>query len=97
MMPVVPHFSSECLTDINFDEKESTWPNINREYLEKDNITIVIQINGKKRSLIQTQSSIEESVIIDQIKKDTTVQKYLINKKIKKTIYIRDKLINIII
>ena len=59
--------------------------------------TIVIQINGKKRSLIITENNPSEADVMGIIKKDPATCKYLENKKIKKTIYIKNKLINLIL
>ena len=48
MSPFIPHFTSECLEDIN--QSEIKWPVIIKEELVEENINFVIQINGKKKS-----------------------------------------------
>ena len=45
--PVIPHLTSECLTDIGFKEKLN-WPIINKNYLQDEKIEYVVQINGRK-------------------------------------------------
>ena len=60
-------------------------------------IKIVIQINGKKRALIETEPNISEENLFVIINKDETLSKYLKQKEIKRKIYIKDKLMNIII
>ena len=97
MSPVIPHFANECLENLNYNEKELLWPIIEKRYLEKDQVNIVVQINGRKRSLISTKNNTDETVLIEIIKEDVTIKKHLNNKKIKKTIYIKNKLINLII
>ena len=97
MTPIIPHFSSECLEDLNYSAKEISWPIINQKYLEKDEVNIVVQFNGKKRCLIVVKKNIKENMIIEKIKNDLAAQKYLNNQKIKKTVYIKNKLINLII
>ncbi len=97
MSPVVPHFSSQCLEDLNCYEKELIWPIIDEKFLKNDEITIVIQINGKKRSLINVKTGLDENEILTITKNDEVVKKYLDNKKIKKNIYVKDKLINLIV
>ncbi len=57
----------------------------------------MVQINGKKRGLIKTKPSISEEKLFDIINKDETLTKYLNQKKIKRKIYIKDKLLNIIV
>ena len=60
-------------------------------------VNIVIQINGKKRGLVQTKPNITEEKLFEIIKNDEKVMKYLYQKNIKRKIYINDKLLNIII
>ena len=43
--PIIPHFSSECLSDIGFN-KNLNWPIHDEMFLENNEISIVIQING---------------------------------------------------
>ena len=95
MSPIIPHMISECLEEVNGNQIE--WPKVDEKYLIENNIKIVIQINGKKRSIIQSKMDIDEKELIGEIKKDLKTSKYLENKKIFKSIYIRNKLINLII
>ena len=57
----------------------------------------MIQINGRKRSLIKTNPNITEENLLKLVKKDENINKYLSNKNIKKKIFVPNKLINIII
>ena len=95
LLPILPHISSECLEDIECKE-EINWPLVNQKYLTKDNAKIVIQINGKKRSLIEVIIDENEKNILNIIKNDEKLNKFLKNKIIVKTIYIKNKLLNII-
>jgi leucyl-tRNA synthetase len=65
--------------------------------LEESSNLVVVQINGKKRGLINTKANILEEEIMQLIKQDEKIAKYLVDTDIKKKIYIKDKLINIII
>ena len=95
MSPVIPHFSNECLQ--NIDTNESVWPSYDKNILFEDKIKIVVQINGKKRSLIETKAGISEENVLELINNDKTLLKYLNKAKIKRKIYVKDKLINLII
>ena len=55
------------------------------------------QINGKKRKVFSINKSINKEKLIEEIKNDDQIKKYLDNKQIIKTIYIENKLINFII
>ena len=96
MSPIIPHFSNECLSQINSEEK-MIWPEIIDNFLIKNNHKIVIQINGKKRDLINSTKVLTENELLKIINDNEKISKFLENKKIKKTIYIKNKLINLII
>ena len=76
--------------------KRSYGPEVNQKYLKNKKFNIVIQINGKKRGLLESGVSLDEKDLIEKIKKTKEVMKYLENKDIIKSIFIKDKLINLI-
>ena len=94
MTPVIPHFSNECLKMIN--AKSIKWPSYDEKDIKEDIINIVIQINGKKRSLISTKPDISEENLMELINKDEKLFKHFNGKEIKRKIFIKNKLINII-
>ena len=96
IMPVIPHFSNECLSRLNLTEK-LVWPKYNESLLEENFVNIVIQINGKKRGLLKTSKNISEAQLIEKIMEEVKLTKYLKDMEIKKKIFIPNKLINIII
>ncbi len=96
MIPIIPHFANECLRILN-TKKTSNWPSYDEKYLEEENINIVVQINGKKRGLINTTKDISETNLVDMILKDQQLKKHIQGKKIVKKIYVPNKIINIII
>ena len=96
IMPIIPHFSNECLNIINKNYKLS-WPSYDDSLLVENTTNIVIQINGKKRGLINTNLDIEEEELLKLINQENNLVKYFAEKKIKRKIFIKNKLINIII
>mgnify|MGYP001212627184 CR=1 FL=1 len=62
-----------------------------------DNNDIVIQVNGKKRGIINIKKDLNENEIFNEIKKDDKLSKYIDEDKIKKRIYIKNKIINLIL
>jgi leucyl-tRNA synthetase len=73
------------------------WPSVNSKYLKTNEVNIVIQINGKKRSLITSKIDLEEKELMTKIYEIDDIKKFLEKKKIIKTIFIKNKLINLII
>ena len=94
--PIVPHFSSECLSDFNIQNNIS-WPNYDKEVLEKEEINLVIQINGKKRLILKVKKGILEKDLLEIVKKDKIIEKYLHRKDIKKIIFVKNRLMNILV
>ncbi len=96
MFPILPHFVSECLEDIK-KEKMISWPLVEKEFLEEKYVNIVIQINGKKKSLIKIEKNLDDQVLLENVRKDTKISNFLENKSIFKHIIVKNKLINFIV
>jgi leucyl-tRNA synthetase len=56
-----------------------------------------VQINGKKRALLKVKRDINEENILNEIKTNKETDKLLLDQKIQKTIFVSNRLINIII
>ena len=96
LSPILPHFASECLEDLGI-KNENLWPIANTKYLKDSSIEIVIQINGKKRATINGNKGISEAEVIVQAQESLYFKKNYNNKKIEKSIYVKDRLLNLII
>ena len=96
LTPIIPHFSNEALKNINCLDKVS-WPNYDEKLLKEDTKPFVIQINGKKRGLIEIKTDQSEKEILNLIYQDNNLNKYLNDKEIKKKVFVPNKLMNIII
>ena len=93
--PIIPHFSSECINDLGIVSKNN-WPNCDKSLIEDEIISFVIQINGKKRGILKAKKNIEENEILEKIKNDKLIDKYIDNASIQKTIFVQNRLINIL-
>mgnify|MGYP006418022303 FL=1 len=96
LSPVAPHFSSECIDELKM-KIEPDWPTVDKNVIQKKVSNIVIQINGKKRGIITCDINTDESKILEIIKSQKQYEIYIKDKTIKKTIYVKDRLINLII
>ncbi|MDA9216763.1 leucine--tRNA ligase [Candidatus Pelagibacter ubique] len=95
MNPFIPHFSNECLNTINEDQIK--WPKVSKGDLIEENINFVVQINGKKRAILKVKRDMMEKEILETIKLNQEIEKFINNQKIKKSIFVPNRLINIII
>ena len=75
----------------------SVWPKISEKTLQKVNINLVIQIDGKTRDVISVKKDLEKSEIEKLSKETKKVGKYLSQKKIVKTIFVKNKIVNYIL
>ena len=93
--PFIPHFSNECLNTIN--ENQINWPKISKEDLIEEDINFVVQINGKKRAILKIKRDVVEKEILKIIKTNLEIEKFLKDQSIKKSIFVPNRLINIIL
>ncbi|SHN67859.1 leucine--tRNA ligase [Desulfovibrio litoralis] len=99
LQPIVPHFTEELWENLGHKEPlaTQTYPTYDPKALEKDLMTIVIQINGKLRSKIEVASSMPETEVKALALAEPNIVKHIEGKSIKKELYVPGKLINIVV
>ena len=95
MIPFTPHLAFECLENLKCKDTNK-WPKINATILNEIKINLVIQINGKTRDVLSINKDSNEEEINKLVNKSSKAQKYLMDKKIIKTIFVKNKIINYI-
>jgi len=99
--PFAPHMAEELWQLMGYKNSvnETAWPKFSEEFLIEKNATIVLQINGKTRdTFIVEMDKIEDKQTIEKIAKQREkAQKYLKNRQIKNTIYVKGKIINFVV
>ena len=93
MIPFTPHLASECLEKLKC-KNTSKWPKINASQNEK--VKFAVQIDGKTRDIISISKNLEEEQVKRKIEENSKANKFLENKKIIKTIFVKGKIINYI-
>jgi len=93
LMPLTPHLAHECCEKIN---KKFYWPKYNPKLLKEESCTIVVQVDGRKRGILEIPINLKENMVIKKSKEIDNVSKYVENTLIIKNIYIKNKLINFI-
>ena len=96
LSPIIPHFSSECLKTLGVDEFPD-WPVVDKSKIKVDIVNFVVQINGKKKGTIKSKFNISEKEFMDQLTNDKNLNKLIIGKKIQKSFFIKNRLINILL
>ena len=96
MMPIIPHIVSEAFNDLKQND-DIKWPIAENRYLQEKYVNIVIQVNGKKKSLIKVEKDLEDKEVINKIKKDEKISNILSDKNLLKHIIVKNRLVNFIV
>ena len=99
LYPMAPHFCEELweLTRHLKPLSDAEWPEFDPEAAKDEEITIVIQINGKVRSRLQVAPGIADDQLKEMAVSDERVKKFINDKKIRKIIVVKNRLVNIVV
>jgi leucyl-tRNA synthetase len=110
LAPFAPHMSEELFQLLRNSKLKTqnskfesihtqAWPKYEEKYLVADTVTIPVQVNGKLRGALEVGANeTEDQKKIEELaKKDANVSQFLEGKAIKKTIYIKGKVINFVV
>lgn len=102
LAPFAPHFTEEIWHEY-FGEKESVhishWPKYQEMYLKEDKVTLIVQVNGKVRAVLNVEFKISniQKEVVELAKTHEKVSNLLKGKTVKKTIFVSGKLINFVV
>ena len=99
LAPFAPHLSEELNSwcGENNSVFEKNLPEYDKDYLYFENIIIPVQVNGKVRGRIEIERGADEETALSLAKIDGNVKRYIDGKKIKKVIFLKDRLLNIVV
>ena len=94
MIPFVPHLAHECLEKLG-SKSNDKWPEI--KYNISDEIKFAIQVNGKTRDIIVIKKDLNEEQVNKIVIENSKANKFIKDKQIAKTIFVKGKIMNYII
>jgi leucyl-tRNA synthetase len=99
LAPFVPHFAEELWTELGHANslEAAGWPGYDAEATVDEELTVVIQVNGKLRSKLTVAPDVQEDAVKSAALADDKVQPFLEGKSVRKVIYVPGKLINIVV
>ena len=99
LSPMVPHFCAELWQQIgqNRPIDQEQWPEMDVEAAREEELTIIIQVNGKVRSRLQVPADITDETLKARALSDGNVLKCIAAQPVKKIIVVQKKLVNIVI
>jgi len=97
--PFAPHFAEELWVRTGHEPSifKQTWPDWDDAYTKSDTVTVAVQINGKMRGKVTVDADSEESVVLGAAKEDSAVNRHLEGKEIRKKIYVKNKILNLVV
>ncbi len=97
LFPIAPHLAEECFSLLGYNSSlyESPFPTCQEQVFTRQTIPYVIQINGKKRFVMEISADQTKESIIEMAKNQN--EHFFKNKTIQKTIFVPSKLINFVI
>jgi leucyl-tRNA synthetase len=99
LAPAAPHLAEELwqLMGHGYSIHNQPWPEWDEELAREDEITLVVQINGKVRDKITLSASVTEEEARELVLKRQKVMSYLEGKQVVKSVYVPKRLINIVV
>ena len=99
LSPIVPHFAEELWEVLGFGTSIllASWPSYREDALIKDELLIVVQVNGKLRSKFHVDADADDETLKEMAFSDERVLKFIDGKPIKKIIVVKEKLVNIVV
>lgn len=97
--PFAPHTTEELWKDLGNKSMlvKELWPKADPRKMKVATVTIVVQINGKMRGEVMVDTDSEENEVLAKVKNDSQIQKWIGDSVSKKVIFIKNRLINIVI
>lgn len=99
LSPMVPHFSAELweqMGESGFPDQQP-WPELDADAAREEELTVVVQVNGKVRSRLLVPADMEDEAIKERALNDANIRKFIQEKTIKKVIVVQKRLVNIVV
>lgn len=99
LSPIAPHITQTLWKELGYgdDILKSSWPEASQAAMVQDEVTYVVQVNGKLRGNMTVAKSLEKAQIEAMAVNQPFVQKHLEDTSVKKIIVVPNKLINIVV
>jgi leucyl-tRNA synthetase len=99
LAPYAPHIAEELWAVLGNETSvfEARWPAYDERLASAGDVEIAVQVNGKLRSRLTVPRGMAEKDVLDRVLADEAVQKFVDGQKVKKVIYVQDRLVNLVV
>jgi leucyl-tRNA synthetase len=96
--PMMPHLAEECWGVLGQKGlvSEANWPQIERDLLVEDTVTLVVQVNGKKRGEVTVARNAQNPEIEAAVLALDAVKQALGGKAVRKVIVVPMRIVNVV-
>ncbi|HET9477099.1 MAG TPA: leucine--tRNA ligase, partial [Dehalococcoidia bacterium] len=97
--PLAPHISEELWERIGgpYSVHQQAWPAWDADLAREDEVTLVVQVNGKVRDRIQVPAGIDEEAATATAMASPQVKRFVEGQTVRRVIYVPGKLVNIVL
>ena len=98
MAPMMPHLAEECWALLGHKDAvvNTIWPDVNAELIAVDEITLAVQVNGKRRDEITVPKNADRAMLEAKVLELDNIKRALEGKILKKVIVVPDRIVNIV-
>jgi leucyl-tRNA synthetase len=99
MAPMMPHLAEECWKLLGHDAAvvDTAWPKTIGALVDVDEITIAIQVNGKRRDEILVAKGADRGMLEGKVLELENIKRAIEGKTVKKVIIVPDRIVNIVV
>jgi leucyl-tRNA synthetase len=99
LAPIVPHITHTLWHALGRETAivDERWPQPDPDAISRDTLEIVVQVNGKLRSRINVPAGADEETVKQAALNDANVQRFVLDKPVRKVIVVKDKLVNVVV
>ena len=99
LSPLAPHLAEELWKMLGYKSMvaEQMWPKYENKFLTEENVNLIIQINGKKKLVINIKKGLTREQTEKIILENNTIKKIIESNNYKKIIIVPDRVVNLVI
>jgi leucyl-tRNA synthetase len=99
LAPFAPHHAEEMWADLGeeYSVHEQAWPGYEEALIRAEEITLIVQVNGKLRDRIEAPADISEEAAKALALESARVRPHLEGKELRKSVYVPGRLVNLVV
>ncbi|MGH2610680.1 MAG: class I tRNA ligase family protein, partial [Tepidiformaceae bacterium] len=99
LAPYAPHLAEELWERLGHETSvfEARWPSYDEAIATAEQVTVVVQVNGKVRSRLTVHRGLSERDVVELALRDEATRKFVDGKTVRKVVFVPDRLVNLVV